>query len=124
MLYKILGLVRYMQSAEVDLSLDMSVDSVDETLEGRRPRRKIKPPQRYGRYVQEYEEEDLKEETGREFPCFRAQNSFIGPDWSSGQKLWCTGPSCSKLTMSLINVTLKLRSLKYRIYANIFAEKM
>ena len=30
-------------------------------------------------------------------------------------------PSCSKLTMSLVNVSL---ILKYGIYANIFAEKM
>ena len=34
-----------------------------------------------------------------------------------------SGPSCSKLTMSLIN-TVKTLIIKYSIYANIFAEKM
>ena len=33
------------------------------------------------------------------------------------------GPSCSKLTMSLVNVSLKL-IIKYGTYANFFAEKM
>ena len=31
-----------------------------------------------------------------------------------------SGPSCSKLTMSLVNVLLKFQMLKYLIYANIF----
>ena len=34
-----------------------------------------------------------------------------------------SGPSCSKLTVSLVKLPLKL-ILKYGIYANIFAEKM
>ena len=34
------------------------------------------------------------------------------------------GPSCSKLTMSLVNVSLKFFIFKYGIWANIFAEKM
>ena len=33
------------------------------------------------------------------------------------------GPSCSKLTMLLVNLSLKL-IIKYGIYSNIFAEKM
>ena len=35
-------------------------------------------------------------------------------------------PSCSKLMMSLVNISLKVKTLiiKYSIYANIFAEKM
>ena len=38
--------------------------------------------------------------------------------------LYYSGLSCSKLTMSLVNVSLKLLTIKYGIYANIFAEKM
>ena len=34
------------------------------------------------------------------------------------------GPSCSKLTMSLVNVSLKTLIIKYSKRANIFAEKM
>ena len=37
--------------------------------------------------------------------------------------LFYSGPSCSKLTMSLANVLLKLWSLNIALYANIFAEK-
>ena len=33
-----------------------------------------------------------------------------------------SGPSCSKLTMSLVNI-VKTLIIKYGIYANIFAEK-
>ena len=38
------------------------------------------------------------------------------------QKTCRPGPSCSKLTMLLVNVSLTL-IIKYGIYANIFAEK-
>ena len=46
---------------------------------------------------------------------FKFQDKF-------SNELWCPGPGCSKLTMSLVNVSLKL-IVKYSIYANIFAEK-
>ena len=36
---------------------------------------------------------------------------------------YTSGPSCSKLTMSLVNVSLKVWSLNMTYYANIFAEK-
>ena len=35
-----------------------------------------------------------------------------------------TGASCSKLTTSLVNVSLKFQTLISNRYANIFAEKM
>ena len=41
----------------------------------------------------------------------------------SNQLKKISGPNCSKLTMSLVNVSLKIFIIKYGIYANIFAEK-
>ena len=34
-----------------------------------------------------------------------------------------TGPSCSKLTMSLLNESLKILIIKYGLYANILLKK-
>ena len=35
-----------------------------------------------------------------------------------------SGPSCSKLTMSLVNLSLKIWIIKYGLYTNISAEKI
>ena len=46
------------------------------------------------------------------------QTFLIEYVWSN----WWTGPSCSKLTMSLVNI-FKTLIIKYDIYADIFAKK-
>ena len=44
---------------------------------------------------------------------------------SHGEIRKISGPSCSKLMMSLVNILIKTLIIKYAIYANIFAaEKM
>ena len=40
----------------------------------------------------------------------------------SSHNIHFPGPSCSKLTMSLVNVIVKTFIIKYSIQANIFAE--
>ena len=68
---------------------------------------------------------DTKHITWHMVPLFlydRAKSALLGTPLPSNPN-WSTEPSCSKLTMSLVNVLLKLWSWKYGIYAIIFAEK-
>ena len=49
--------------------------------------------------------------------------NVLSPRGRSCPALWSPGPSCSKLTMSLVNGIVKTLIINYGIYANIFAEK-
>ena len=59
--------------------------------------------------------------TLRTTPTLKSRNSF-GDKYIFLRHLNISGPSCSKLTMSLVNILLKL-IIKYGIYDNMFAEK-
>ena len=48
--------------------------------------------------------------------------AFVGSPNESNRAVTHAGPSCLKITMLLVNASLKL-IIKYGIYANIFVEK-
>ena len=67
-----------------------------------------------------------------EVPCSGASNEYLYILWRNGENYAqihqvllhskSSGPSCSKLTLSLVNI-VKILIIKYGIYANSFAEK-